>query len=921
MIDSTDTNEINLGYSFVIANSDSLWCGEDLLSGDSAYIIDYGKGLLRIKEVCSKPLKFKFSHLDFPLNKTYSRWEERTYESLPLEVYEDVDRQYEDKLIINGNKGLFVDVRTGGTDISQSLWMEIGGEAGNFNVSGVLSDENIPQGNVVSQDLREVDEIFVEAVSDNMSFRVGDIVIVEEETDKRLLGLSSTWEDLYGVFGVSKAKYGRTTFKTKENQQGPYKIKPGEDIEGFSIVRGSEKVYLDGELLEEGADKDYTINHTENSLTFNPSIFIDNESVVLVIFQYSVYGDNSIFYKAGFEEDNYSVYFKREEDVAETDLVEFYPDSGFGYRFAAVNVGEGKGDYIFQDSIFVYEGYEEGSYEVYFQWVGEGNGEYEYLDSLHYFIWTGDGSYSAKRKIPLGEEDNLFSIELNEELDNLTVSGRIKARRMRIPVGGEKRDGLNSNIKSNFIPFDFFHLTLNYSKRTPDYVVKEWEGEKNLLKTWEIKGLPSDFIESSAEFVPNTNIKVSYLYGKADTLRKDRINLMLNPLYFEWDYIREHRTDLKGGLKFDNYDFSYRNLSRGDDYRKEFSAGSSFLTVLYGLEGNDSGDTAKVYTGRTNFKYKIATLTASHVNRRNLNSGQVERIINGTFDVNLNLESFYLRSKFNLSQKRASIWERYYQKVRLGEGDYSYDSTDNSYYENPYGDYVRRIIYTGEERDSREFSTKISIRSERFILLNGYLNSTYSPDLMSGNEGLLNIKFPEKSKNKGFFRINFTQNKGEDFWGNTDRFYGKINLGWENSSNGYKEIGLTGQWDTKEDRAGGYMRFWAQSGFEIKLEGLFTFGEDTLVSPIVELGYRLSGDKRSGLVKVTLGYNHYTAGNINSYRMNDLYPPGFFYDLTSSAIFDLTEKIHLVLNGNIHKLSSGEIYYNGRMGITADFSP
>jgi len=37
--------------------------------------------------------------------------------------------------------------------------------------------------------------------------------------------------------------------------------------------------------------------------------------------------------------------------------------------------------------------------------------------------------------------------------------------------------------------------------------------------------------------------------------------------------------------------------------------------------------------------------------------------------------------------------------------------------------------------------------------------------------------------------------------------------------------------------------------------------------------------------------------------------------------FDFTEKVHLVLNANIHKLSNGEIYYNGRTGVTADFSP
>ena len=70
-IELPDTSEINLGYSFVIKNSDSLWCGEELLLRDSSYIMDYRKGLLKIKKKCSMPLKFKFSHLDFLLNESY----------------------------------------------------------------------------------------------------------------------------------------------------------------------------------------------------------------------------------------------------------------------------------------------------------------------------------------------------------------------------------------------------------------------------------------------------------------------------------------------------------------------------------------------------------------------------------------------------------------------------------------------------------------------------------------------------------------------------------------------------------------------------------------------------------------------------------------------------------------------------------
>ncbi len=922
IIDSPDTSEINLGYSFIIQNSDSLWCGEELLIRDSSYIIDYRKGTLSINKECSLPLKLKFSHLDFQLNESYSRWSPDTSRSLTAETIESFTQQDGGKLVINGNKGLFVDVRSGGSDISQSLWMKIGGRAGQFNVSGVLSDENIPQGSVVSQSLREIDEIFIEAASDNVSLRMGDIVTVEEEVDKKLLGFSFTWKELSGVAGVSKAKYGKITFKTVENKQGPYKISPDERISGVSIIRGSEQVWLNGELLNRGTEKDYIINYLENSLTFTSSVFLDNESVVLVLFQYSVYGESNIFYETAFESNDYSFSFTREEDFSEKDLIESYPDSGFGYKYSYSDVGEGNGDYSLEDSIFVYEGYKKGSYEVYFQWVGEGNGEYEYVDSLHCFLWTGDGPYSVKRRVPLGEEDNLFLFGLDKELKNFAVSGRLKARRIRIPLGGDKRDGLNGSVKSEFNPYDFLSLSFDYSKKTSNFVVREWEGEKDLLETWEMVDFPSDFLESGVKFSPNSRIECSYTYGRADTVRKDKINFRISPLFFYWEEIKEQRLDLKGGFIFSNYEISYRDLSRGEDYRREFFAGSTYLDLLYGLEGGNGGDTAKVYMGRTNLKYKNVSIVASHIYRENLSSGQTEGITNGSLNTNLNLSAFYLRSKFDISKKKASIWERYYQQVIPGEGNYSFDSTSNIYYENPYGDYIQRVVYTGKERDSREYSANISVRSERVVLMNGYLNLIYSPDLMSRNDGLLSLKFPEKSKNRVSFRSNFKYNSGEVFWGIPDRSYGRINLGWEyNSAKGYSELGLTREWSTEEDKIGGFLSFWNENGVEIKLEELLTTGEDTLISSIVELGYRLFGGRKSGLLQITLGYNYYPDGSVNSYRMNDLYPTGFFYDLTSSITFDFTEMVHLVTNANVHKLSNGEIYYTGRIGVTADFSP
>ncbi len=920
-IQPIDTSDIFLGYKNILLDSDSIWKGETLLIRDSLYEIDYTKGTVKFIDYIGDTLRIKYSYINLPIRETYRRYSQvRSTDTLMRKILEikPVDKG---ELIINGNKGLYTEVTTGGTNITQSLWMKLGGKAGNFNIRGVLSDENIPEGRGASQNIREIDEIYVEAISPEIFFRLGDIESNEQGISKRLLGLNGRWKNFSGLIGISKGKYGKYTFKTQEGNQGPYKLSPTNTDIDFEIIRGSEQVFLDGRLLQNGIEKDYVINYYQGNITFNPNIYIDNESTVLVLFQYQPYGYSSIFYNANLNLSDFNITFTREEDYTEKDRFdEVYPDSGFGYIYSASYVGENNGDYELVDSIFLYRGNRNGSYLVNFDWVGEGKGEYIYIDSLSYFKWTGEGNWSAKRKVDLPGNDNLLALNFERRLESLSISGNLKGRIYDNQFGGEDNDGASGNIHMTYSPNKFINLKVNYYGRTTEYLTREWEGARDLLKRYEINELPSNFTEYSISTNPTDRINASYLWGKASSFRKEKARAEFSPFYIEWDKVHKVKEELKGGLKWKIVNIYLRSFNRNERYKKEAIFESKPLFLSAGFEGDEGGDTARIYIIRTNFDYKNTSLIASHSIRNKTKTDEIQSITNGTLLTNLKSDFLKLKGRLSISQKRSVKWEIYYREVDIGEGDYSFDPVDKIYYEDPYGNYVLERVPAGEGVNVKDYSANISFEYDRNIFLQGYLNTTYRENLFFENNLNLNLKIPNKGKRRLFLRYDgrYLDDK-EGILSFRKQNRNSIRTGLEESTAGYREYGIKWNKSLEEESIGPYILFWLQNGFEIELEGMRIAGEDTILTSKLRAAFHLGGNKTTGTIGSSLGYNYYSSTSSASERMENLYPEGIFYDLNSVISFDITEKFHLILNGNVRKLGGGKIYYRGRIGITADF--
>ncbi|TVR76887.1 MAG: hypothetical protein EA412_12515 [Chitinophagaceae bacterium] len=287
-------------------------------------------------------------------------------------------------------------------------------------VLAVISDNNIPiqpEGN--TQQLQEFDRVYIQVQSANHRLIAGDYDL-NKEADffmsfrKRLQGASykGNWElpanqslQTGLSFAVAKGQFARNRLPVSEGNQGPYRL-TGNNGETFLIVlAGSERVFIDEQLMTRGADRDYVIDYNLGEITFTPNRMITKDSRVEVEFEYS---DRSYFRSMVHAEAVYEVSpsvtfdfnFYNEQDNKNQPVVqqlneeqiEFLEQSGDEVEqilFPGVRQEEFDADRImykqvdtvingvFYDSVYVYStNSDSANYILTFAFVGQGNGNY-----------------------------------------------------------------------------------------------------------------------------------------------------------------------------------------------------------------------------------------------------------------------------------------------------------------------------------------------------------------------------------------------------------------------------------------------------------------------------------------------------------------------------------------------------------------
>jgi hypothetical protein len=182
--------------------------------------------------------------------------------------------------------------------LNSVLDLQIEGKIGSdVSLRARINDTNMPiQEGGYSQDLKDLDRVYMEMEGTNWGIRAGDVFLKNSEThfmnfNKKVSGVSAqTKLDSTLIFvsgALVKGHYTSQNFQGIEANQGPYKLRGKTGESYIFIISDSEKVYLNGKLQTRGAEQDYVIDYNTAEITFTSTNPITSDMRIRVEYQYS----------------------------------------------------------------------------------------------------------------------------------------------------------------------------------------------------------------------------------------------------------------------------------------------------------------------------------------------------------------------------------------------------------------------------------------------------------------------------------------------------------------------------------------------------------------------------------------------------------------------------------------------------------
>lgn len=293
--------------------------GTFTLSGiDSAdYQVDYLNGGLRIlnPEALGKGITYSYSCFSFNLKEPVQHRSQSLNIRQKGSIYhqmtpivpktEDVFAGNGSQLQSTGSISRGVSIGTNQDFVLNStLNLQLSGKLSDkLEITANITDKNVPiqpEGN--TQSINDFDRIFIRLNYDKrFMLDAGDIEVSQQQdafmrltrkfmgmafaADNSLKGGNHLTNSVGG--GVNKGKFVRQTVEVQNGVQGPYRLTGEQGETNITILAGSERVYMDGELLVRGQENDYVIDYNTAELSFTVKHLMTAEKRIIVEYEYS----------------------------------------------------------------------------------------------------------------------------------------------------------------------------------------------------------------------------------------------------------------------------------------------------------------------------------------------------------------------------------------------------------------------------------------------------------------------------------------------------------------------------------------------------------------------------------------------------------------------------------------------------------
>jgi len=529
---------------FIIQNSDVIKIDNKTLVRYSDYVLNYRTGIISFAKDLFKKYSLDTNRIyDVIINYDlfpYSFKDEYSIFDLKIErdtltgdtvqiatqtqdlidnLFEGTDLQKSGSLFRGFTLGTNRDI-----SLNSGFRLQLNGKlTKDIEITAALTDENTPiqpEGN--TQKLQELDKVFIELKSNNISATIGDIDVNLQSSEffnfkRKIQGAKGYGEFGFGSFlltgAVSRGKFNSNTLNGLDGVQGPYRLNGVDNEINIVVLSGTEKVFLDGVPMVRGEQADYVIDYGLGQITFTNKRLITNASRVIVDFEYSdrKYSRTLMVANNGLKLFNkkltLNVSYINETDnedktidftLSDSDKVILKnagADKLSATKSGVVFVGKdslnhAQGTYIKVDTLINSQSYtfyrfkpgdSSAVYNVTFSFVGSGKGDYNGVSTYQYnFAGIGQGSYAPVVFLPMPSAYQLAGLSLDYSF-NRTRDFYVKLESAysifninKFAYTNSKNNGfaVNGEIGINKPNFNFLGLKLeNFSLRYKERMI------------------------------------------------------------------------------------------------------------------------------------------------------------------------------------------------------------------------------------------------------------------------------------------------------------------------------------------------------------------------------------------------------------------------------------------------------------------